>query len=193
MVVRDMATALAIISHARDCFAGRTATGETIQHLEAAANFFKQQAITETCLPSGRICLVRAPRFDQVNRLLRAAIREFAKGDRRAASARLQEAESVAGNEADVRILTPRDILKVSSSRVDRRIPPPGTLLSREFRGQTISVKVLAHGFEYLGRDYRSLSAIAAEVTGTRQNGLAFFGLAGKRRTGGAPDGSTRR
>jgi hypothetical protein len=43
-------------------------------------------------------------------------------------------------------------------------------------------VKVLASGFEYLGRHYRSLSAIANEVTGTRWNGLAFFGLAGKRK-----------
>jgi hypothetical protein len=86
-------------------------------------------------------------------------------------------------NDADVRVLAPRDVLEVGSGRFDRRIPPPGTVLSREYRGQTISVKVLAHGFEYEGRHYRSLSAIAMEVTGTRWNGLAFFGLTRKEGT----------
>jgi Protein of unknown function (DUF2924) len=66
-------------------------------------------------------------------------------------------------------------------SRHDRRIPPPGSVLSRDFRGTTITVKVLTEGFEHQGRCYRSLSAIACEVTGTRWNGLAFFGLTGKR------------
>ena len=41
-----------------------------------------------------------------------------------------------------------------------------------------MSVKVLVDGFEYEGRRYGSLSALASEVTGTRWNGLAFFGLA---------------
>jgi hypothetical protein len=36
---------------------------------------------------------------------------------------------------------------------------------------------VLADGFEYEGRKYKSLSAIAAEITGTRWNGFLFFGL----------------
>jgi hypothetical protein len=53
-------------------------------------------------------------------------------------------------------------------SRHDRRIPPAGSVLSRDFRGTTITVKVLAEGFEHQGRCYRSLSAIACEVTGTR-------------------------
>ena len=65
----------------------------------------------------------------------------------------------------------------------DRRIPPTGTILSRNFGGVPITVRVLAEGFEHQGRCYRSLSAIASEVTGTRWNGLAFFGLNGKRST----------
>jgi len=80
-------------------------------------------------------------------------------------------------NDADVRVLGPRDVLEARSGRFDRRIPRPGSVLSREYRGQTVSVKVLAQGFEYQGRHYRSLSAIATELTGTRWNGLAFFGL----------------
>jgi hypothetical protein len=104
----------------------------------------------------------------------------------------LQRADGIA-NEADLRIRPPAGmkeaLAQVSASdgggrlrsRYDRRIPPPGTLLSRDFGGGTITVKVLLEGFEHQGRCYRSLSAIACEVTGTRWNGLAFFGLTGKR------------
>jgi hypothetical protein len=52
-----------------------------------------------------------------------------------------------------------------------------GTLLVREWRGRNYEVKVLADGFEYDGRKYRSLSGIAKDITGTSWNGLAFFGL----------------
>ena len=59
----------------------------------------------------------------------------------------------------------------------DPRLPDPGTTLEREYRGKTVSVKVLHHGFEYDGRQYASLSSIASSVTGMRWNGFAFFGL----------------
>lgn len=89
-------------------------------------------------------------------------------------------------NEAELRVFAPRDRRNASLSpesaayRSDRRIPAPGSKLTREFRGSTVSVTVLRQGFEYRGQQYRSLSAIANEVTGTRWNGLAFFGLTGK-------------
>jgi hypothetical protein len=63
----------------------------------------------------------------------------------------------------------------------DWRLPQPGTLLSRPYQGREVVVKVLSEGFEYQARNYRSLSAIAREVTGTRWNGLLFFGLAERR------------
>jgi hypothetical protein len=66
----------------------------------------------------------------------------------------------------------------------DRRLPVIGTVLSRTYGAQTITVKVLKDGFEYRGRRYQSLSAIAREATGTRWNGLLFFGLT--KRTKGA-------
>ena len=50
-------------------------------------------------------------------------------------------------------------------------------MLKRVYRGQTIEVKVLDDNFEYNGRLYTSLSAIASRVTGTRWNGFGFFGL----------------
>jgi hypothetical protein len=66
--------------------------------------------------------------------------------------------------------------------RADDR-PIAGTQLLREYRGVEHAVKVLADGFEYEGRPYRSLSAIARAITGTRWNGWTFFGL---RTRGGA-------
>jgi len=64
----------------------------------------------------------------------------------------------------------------------DGRLPQPGTLLTRRHQGREVVVKVLDEGFEYQSQHYRSLSAIALEVTGTRWNGLLFFGLTERRR-----------
>jgi hypothetical protein len=50
-------------------------------------------------------------------------------------------------------------------------------VLKRRFRGQDIELKVLVDGFEYQGRKFASLSAVAECVTGTRWNGFVFFGL----------------
>ncbi len=57
------------------------------------------------------------------------------------------------------------------------RLPGPGTVLTRTYRGTRVSVKVLTDGFEYDGTVYRSLSAVAKAVTGTHWNGHLFFGL----------------
>jgi hypothetical protein len=59
----------------------------------------------------------------------------------------------------------------------DERLPKPGSLLQRKFKGQIVVVQVLADGFQYQDRYYKSLSAIARQITGTRWNGYAFFGL----------------
>ena len=60
--------------------------------------------------------------------------------------------------------------------RADGR-PIAGTRLVREHGGVEHTVTVLADGFDWEGRPYRSLSAIARAITGTRWNGWAFFGL----------------
>jgi hypothetical protein len=60
----------------------------------------------------------------------------------------------------------------------DTRLPPPGTLLRRDFKGKAVLVKVLSAGFEYDGRTFGSLSAIANEVTGGNWNGFVFFRIA---------------
>ncbi len=57
------------------------------------------------------------------------------------------------------------------------RTPPPGTIITREYKGRQISLKVLDDGFEYQGQVFRSLSAVAREITGTSWNGFTFFRL----------------
>ena len=59
----------------------------------------------------------------------------------------------------------------------DSRLPMPGGLIVKQFKDQTIVVKVVDNGFEYGDRRYNSLSAIAQEITGTKWNGFLFFGL----------------
>jgi hypothetical protein len=91
--------------------------------------------------------------------------------------------------DADLRILAPSDFVadvspvrasgsrNVRRSSADRRIPPAGTILSRQYKDRTVTVTVLRDGFEWEGRQYDSLSAIATQATRTRWNGFAFFGL----------------
>jgi hypothetical protein len=86
-------------------------------------------------------------------------------------------------NDADLRVVAPKETrtnelvrLPASGAR-GPRLPQPGTLLTKRYRDQVVVVKVLDHGFEFDGRHYRSLSAIAREVTGTRWSGPLFFGL----------------
>ncbi len=60
--------------------------------------------------------------------------------------------------------------------RADSR-PLPGTRLVREYGGVQHVVTVRADDFEFEGRRYASLSAIARHITGTRWNGWSFFGI----------------
>jgi hypothetical protein len=60
--------------------------------------------------------------------------------------------------------------------------PPAGTVLVREWCEVEHRVRVLPDGFEYAGKPYKSLSAIAHLITGTHWNGPMFFGLRSKRK-----------
>ena len=59
--------------------------------------------------------------------------------------------------------------------------PIAGPRLIREYKGVEQTVTVLQDGYEYQGRPYKSLSAIARAITGTRWNGWTFFGLKNRR------------
>jgi hypothetical protein len=64
-----------------------------------------------------------------------------------------------------------------SSKGRNDRMPIAGTRLVREWQGVQYSVTVRGDDFEYQGRPYKSLSAIAREITKVRWNGWIFFGL----------------
>jgi hypothetical protein len=68
-----------------------------------------------------------------------------------------------------------------SKLRTDVR-PIAGTRLIREYQDVEPIVTVTQTGFEWQGRPYQSLSAIARAITGTRWNGWVFFGLKNHRR-----------
>jgi hypothetical protein len=70
-----------------------------------------------------------------------------------------------------------RTIIRPFSPSHDPRLPMPGTILTKQYRGKTVQVMVLDKGFEYGDKAYRSLTAIAEAVTGSHWNGYLFFGL----------------
>jgi hypothetical protein len=93
-------------------------------------------------------------------------------------------------NDADLRLSPPKRAAVSSqppiaseAARSDERLPAPGAVLTRPYKGQTIHVTVLAQGFEYGGTVYRSLSAVAKAVTGSHCNGYLFFHLATKEKS----------
>ena len=77
---------------------------------------------------------------------------------------------------------------ELDGGRVDVRKRPAndrpisGTRLIRDYQGVEHCVTVRDNDFEYQGRPYKSLSAIARAITGTQWNGLTFFGLKSGRR-----------
>jgi len=91
--------------------------------------------------------------------------------------------------DADLRRRPPRELsmppapadLKTVTGRIalsrDERLPMPGQTLDRQYKGHMYEVKVLTNGFEYDGRAYRSLSAVAYAITGSHWNGYHFFNI----------------
>lgn len=98
-----------------------------------------------------------------------------------------RRAEELA-NDADLRLRPPQAPATSSQTQAvqataDRhsRLPPPGSILTRPYKGDTLQVKVLPQGFEYEGQVHKSLSAVAKAITGSHCNGYLFFRLGGKR------------
>ncbi len=107
----------------------------------------------------------------------------------------LRRAEELADN-ADVRLTPPHGEILGRAGRygtgtpksdmsdsvrvhvtMDERLPSVGSQITRQYKGRTITMTVLADGFEYLGERYRSLTAVAKAITGSHMNGFRFFGL----------------
>jgi len=104
-------------------------------------------------------------------------------------SERAQRRAQELANEADLRIMAPsaaRAAAPATAGRAaataKRRLPMPGTVLTRRYKDRTLAVTVLTDGFEFEGQRYKSLSAVAKLVTGAHWNGFHFFGLVTKER-----------
>jgi hypothetical protein len=102
----------------------------------------------------------------------------------------LRRAEELA-NVADARVTPPLNgtsaNLAARTARAsapappsDPRLPPVGAAITREYKGRTLTVTVLAEGFEWEGERYGSLTGGAKAITGSHMNGFRFFKIAGK-------------
>jgi hypothetical protein len=71
--------------------------------------------------------------------------------------------------------IVPEVVVAPTLAVVDKRLPPPGTILTRPYKGQLVQVQVLTEGFAYAGTVFPSLSAVAKAITGSHCNGYHFF------------------
>jgi hypothetical protein len=111
-------------------------------------------------------------------------LQALAEGD---LSARAKQRAAELANDADLRLSPPkanaapapaeRIVTEVLQFKTDHRLPPPGTVITRPYKGEDLQVKVLVDGFEFEGQVYQSLSAVAKAITGTHCNGYHFFRL----------------
>ncbi len=99
----------------------------------------------------------------------------------------LRQANELANN-ADLRVTAPRESellpdaaerTKTVACRIEgrSRVPLPGTVITRRYKGRLLQVKVVRDGFEFEGELFKSLSAVAKRVTGSHWNGYKFFKL----------------
>jgi DUF2924 family protein len=61
----------------------------------------------------------------------------------------------------------------------DSRLPIPGGVIVRDYKGRRLQVKVLDQGLEFEGQIFKSLSAVAKHITGNHCNGYLFVRIAG--------------
>src|SRR5262245_13603109 len=111
-------------------------------------------------------------------------LQALAEGD---LSERARQRAAELANDADLRLSPPRarptpapgpaepPPAPVPRTPPDYRLPPPGTLLTRPYKGQVLQVEILRDGFAYQGKLYRSFSAVAKAITGSHCNGFLFF------------------
>jgi len=115
-------------------------------------------------------------------------LQALAEGD---LSERARRRAAELAQDADLRLSPPRQ-KQITSASVPKNgkasalanghLPLPGAILTRWYKGQTLNVQVLRHGFEYEGQVYKSLSAVAKAITGSHTSGFLFFcrSLAGR-------------
>jgi hypothetical protein len=115
-------------------------------------------------------------------------LQALAEGD---LSERARRRAAELAQDADLRLSAPRQKRTTpasvpkngkASARINGHLPLPGTILTRWYKGKTLSIQVLRYGFEYEGHVYKSLSAAAKAITGSHTSGYLFFrrALAGR-------------
>ena len=112
-------------------------------------------------------------------------LQALAEGD---LSERAKQRAAALANDADLRTTAPRERspqqpISGSNARTpksDHRLPPPGTVITRQYKGAHLEVLVLREGFTFAGTRYSTLSAVAKTITGSHCNGYLFFRLTGK-------------
>jgi hypothetical protein len=114
-------------------------------------------------------------------------VQALAEGD---LSERARKRAAELARDADIRVRPPRETpppatvtgpAATAAFRIprDARLPMPGAVIRRIFKGHEYLVMVLPDGFEYDGQVYKSLSAVVHAITGCHWNGYHFFGMAG--------------
>lgn len=128
----------------------------------------------------------RARHKEQLLRRIAWRLQALAEGD---LSERARRRAAELARDADLRLGHPRHaplgavpLVRTKTQPVaghsrDARLPTPGTILVRRYRGRTLQVLVLQQGFEYDGARYTSLTAVVRQITGKHWNGFHFFGL----------------
>ena len=112
-------------------------------------------------------------------------LQALAEGD---LSERARRRAAELARDADLRLSPPRPVPTIPSpttgsgsarlpSKRHDRLPPAGTILTRPYKGTSVQVRVLEHGFVYEGTIYSSLSAVAKAITGSHCSGRLFFRL----------------
>jgi hypothetical protein len=116
-------------------------------------------------------------------------LQALAEGD---LSQRARQRAAELANDADLRVAAPRKAgvrsgpapsqpAALRPSKTRERLPPPGTILRRPYKGALLQVQILQRGCQFEGRIYPSLSALAKAITGSHCSGFLFFGLTAKR------------
>jgi hypothetical protein len=110
-------------------------------------------------------------------------LQALAEGD---LSQRARQRAHELANDADLRLSPPtartvaQDAARPTSeatSATGQRLPPPGAILTRLYKGKLLQVTILDKGFAFEGTVYRSLSAVAKAITGSHCSGNLFFRL----------------
>ena len=110
-------------------------------------------------------------------------LQALAEGD---LSERARRRAAELANDADLRLNPPKTPAHapalqatpdaaLATQPADQRLPAPGTVLTRPYKGRVVQVLVRPDGFEHEGLVYPSLSAAAKAITGSHCNGFLFF------------------